>query len=165
MRSEYIAGKLAVLFTFLMLVTFVPAILLLLLQVMFEGSFKFLKTNLFLLPAITVGVAAAGACVVDVHDAGAVVAVEERALRRRSSTPASPSSRRRSTACSTPSPGEHAMAWLSIGDNVAQVVDVIFRLKPRYDTPWQVSLLVILGLVVLSISVLERRVRGVEVVT
>ena len=30
---------------------------------------------------------------------------------------------------------------------------------------WQVSLLVVLGLMVLSFSVLERRVRGVEVVT
>ena len=42
---------------------------------------------------------------------------------------------------------------------------MIFRLPPRYTTPWQVSLIVILGLIVLSISVLERRVRGVEVVT
>ena len=48
---------------------------------------------------------------------------------------------------------------------LTQVVDVIFRLKPRYATPWQVSLLVIIGLVVVSISILERRVRGVEVVT
>src|SRR3990170_6069921 len=54
MRSEYIAGKAAILFGFLMFVTFVPAILLLLLQVMFAGSFEFLKKNLFLFPAITV---------------------------------------------------------------------------------------------------------------
>jgi hypothetical protein len=45
------------------------------------------------------------------------------------------------------------------------VVDVIFRVKPRYDTPWLVCLIVVIGLVVLSISILERRVRGVEVVT
>jgi hypothetical protein len=45
------------------------------------------------------------------------------------------------------------------------VVDVVFRLKPRYATPWEVSLLVIIGLIVISVSVLERRVRGVEVVT
>jgi hypothetical protein len=44
-------------------------------------------------------------------------------------------------------------------------VDVIFRLAPRHQTPWAVSLIVIIGLVVVSISVLERRVRGVEVVT
>ena len=45
MRSEYILGKLAVLFSFLLLVTFVPAILLLLLKVAFDGSFLFLKNN------------------------------------------------------------------------------------------------------------------------
>ena len=61
--------------------------------------------------------------------------------------------------------GSSRVSWISIGANVSQVVDVVFRLKPRYATPWQVSLLVIVGLVVLSISVLERRVRGVEVVT
>ena len=54
MRSEYIAGKLAVLFGFLLLVTFVPAMLLLMLKVIFDGNFTFLKNNLFLLPAITV---------------------------------------------------------------------------------------------------------------
>jgi hypothetical protein len=42
---------------------------------------------------------------------------------------------------------------------------VIFRQTPRYVTPWQVSLIVVLGFVIVSISVLERRVRGVEVVT
>ena len=61
--------------------------------------------------------------------------------------------------------GSSSMAWLSLGDNLAQVIDVIFRVDPRYDTPWLVCLTVVIGLVVLSISILERRVRGVEVVT
>ena len=42
---------------------------------------------------------------------------------------------------------------------------MIFRLPARYATPWQVSLIVIIALVAVSISILERRVRGVEVVT
>src|SRR3954469_17889540 len=54
MRTEYIFGKAAVLFGFLIFVTLVPAILLLILQVLFAGSFEFLKKNLFLFPAITV---------------------------------------------------------------------------------------------------------------
>ena len=54
LRAEYIAGKAAILFTFLMMVTWVPAILLLFVQVMFAGSFAFMKANLFLFPAITV---------------------------------------------------------------------------------------------------------------
>src|SRR5215212_8607680 len=41
MRSEYILGKLAVLFSFLLLITLVPALLLLLLKVLFDGSFLF----------------------------------------------------------------------------------------------------------------------------
>ena len=54
LRSEYIAGKAAVLFFFLMLVTWVPAMLLLLVQVLLAGNFQFLQKNLFLFPAITV---------------------------------------------------------------------------------------------------------------
>jgi hypothetical protein len=61
--------------------------------------------------------------------------------------------------------GSTRISWISIGANLEQVVDVIFRLKPRYATPWPVSLLVIIGLIAVSISILERRVRGVEVVT
>jgi len=163
MRSEYIAGKVAVLFGFLLLVTLVPALLLLLLKVIFDGNFTFLKNNLFLLPAITVasliqvtlaaftmlalsslsksaryvGILYVGITFFTAAIYGALYAIT----------------------------GSSRVSWISIGANVSQVVDVIFRIKPRYATPWQVSALVIVALVVISISVLERRVRGVEVVT
>jgi ABC-type transport system involved in multi-copper enzyme maturation permease subunit len=163
MRSEYIAGKLAVLFGFLLLVTFVPAMLLLMLKVIFDGNFTFLRNNLFLVPAITtasllqvslaaftmlalsslsksaryVGILYVGITFFTAAIYGALYAIT----------------------------GSSRVSWISIGANVSQVVDVIFRLKPRYATPWEVSLLVVIGLVILSISVLERRVRGVEVVT
>ena len=52
-RVEYIAGKLATLVIFLTAVTWVPGILLLLLQMMFAGNLTFLRANLFLFPAIT----------------------------------------------------------------------------------------------------------------
>ncbi len=163
MRSEYIAGKLAVLFSFLLLVTLAPAMLLLMLKVIFDGNFTFLKNNLFLLPAITVssliqvtlasftmlalsslsksaryvGILYVGITFFTSAIYGALYAIT----------------------------GSSRVSWISIGANVSQVVDVIFRLKPRYQTPWEVSALVIVGLIVVSISVLERRVRGVEVVT
>jgi ABC-2 type transport system permease protein len=163
MRSEYIAGKLAVLFVFLTLVTLVPALLLLLLQVMFAGSFAFVQKNLFLFPAITVasmlqvllasftmlalsslsksaryvGILYVGITFFTSAIYGALYAIT----------------------------GSSRVSWISISANLSQVVDVIFRLKPRYLTPWPVSLLVIIGLLVVSTSVLERRVRGVEVVT
>jgi ABC-type transport system involved in multi-copper enzyme maturation permease subunit len=163
MRSEYIAGKIAVLFGFLLLVTLVPALLLLMLKVIFDGNFTFLRNNLFLLPAITVasliqvtlaaftmlalsslsksaryvGILYVGITFFTAAIYGALYAIT----------------------------GSSRVSWISIGANVSQVVDVIFRIKPRYATPWEVSALVIVGLIVLSISVLERRVRGVEVVT
>jgi ABC-type transport system involved in multi-copper enzyme maturation permease subunit len=163
MRTEYIFGKAAILFAFLLFVTLVPALMLLVIQVLFAGSFAFLKKNLFLFPAITVaavlqailatftmlalsslskstryvGILYAGIIFFTAAIYGAMLAIT----------------------------GSTRLSWLSLTANLTQVVDVIFRLKPRYATPWPVSLIVILGLVALSISVLERRVRGVEVVT
>jgi len=163
MRSEYIAGKAAVLFSFLLFVTLVPALFLLVLQVLFAGSFAFLKANLFLFPAIIVAsllqsilatftmlafsslskssryvsILYAGILFFTAAIYGVMYAIT----------------------------GNSSLSWLSLGANLNQVVDVIFRIKPRYATPWPVSLIVIIGLIVLSISVLERRVRGVEVVT
>ena len=57
-----------------------------------------------------------------------------------------------------------ARAWVSITANMEQVTDVIFRRTPRYETPTIVSVLVLLAFVVVSMSVLERRVKGIEVV-
>jgi len=163
MRSEYIVGKLAILFVFLALVTFVPAMLLLWLKVAFDGSFTFLKNNLFLLPAITVG---------------SLIQVALASFTMLALSSLSKSARYVGilyvgiTFFTTAIygalyaiTGSSRVSWISIGANVSQVVDVIFRVKPRYATPWEVSALVIVGLVVLSISILERRVRGVEVVT
>jgi ABC-2 type transport system permease protein len=53
-RVEYIFGKLTILATFLLFVTWLPAVLLLVIQIMFSGSFKFFVDNLFLFPAITI---------------------------------------------------------------------------------------------------------------
>ena len=163
MRSEYIVGKLAILFVFLTMVTFVPAMLLLWLKVAFDGSFLFLKNNLFLIPAITVG---------------SLIQVALASFTMLALSSLSKSARYVGilyvgiTFFTTAIygalyaiTGSSRVSWISIGANVAQVVDVVFRLKPRYATPWEVSLLVIIGLIVISISILERRVRGVEVVT
>ena len=161
--AEYIAGKLAILFLFLVSVTFLPAMTLLLTQAIFAGSLEFVRNNLYLLPAITlfslaqvllasttmlalsslsksaryVGILYAGILFFTAAIYGAMLAIT----------------------------GSTRLSWISLSANLTQVVDVIFRLKPRYATPWPVSLIVIFGLVALSISILERRVRGVEVVT
>ncbi len=163
MRSEYILGKLAVLFSFLLLVTLVPALLLLLLKVLFDGSFTFLRSNLFLIPAITVG-----ALLQVILASFTMLALSSLSKSARYVgilyvgitffTSAIYGALYAIT-------GSSRVSWISIGANLQQVVDVVFRLKPRYATPWQVSMLVIIGLVAVSISILERRVRGVEVVT
>ncbi len=163
MRAEYIAGKAAILFFFLLLVTLVPAILLLLVQVMFAGNFQFLRKNLFLFPAITVA---------------SLLQVMVATFTMLALSSLSKSSRYVSILYTgiiffTAAvygvlygiTGSSAMSWLSPTASISQVVDVIFRIPPRYVTPWQVSLIVVVALVAVSISVLERRVRGVEVVT
>jgi ABC-type transport system involved in multi-copper enzyme maturation permease subunit len=163
MRSEYIIGKLAVLFSFLTLITVVPALLLVLLKVAFDGSFLFLRTNLFVVPAIVVG---------------GLLQVILASFTMLALSSLSKSARyvgilyvgitfftQAIYGALYAITGSSRVSWISIGANLEQVVDVVFRLKPRYATPWQVSLLVIIGLVVLSVSILERRVRGVEVVT
>ena len=170
LRSEYIAGKAAVLFTFLMLVTWLPAILLMFLQVMFAGSFTFLKANLYLFPAITVG---------------AVLQALLATLTMLALSSLSNSSRyvgimyagiifftKALYGAMYAITGNSGWAWMSVSDNLSQVVDVVFRMPakcatcdPRFSMPWTISLLVVLGLMTLAISILERRVRGVEVVT
>ena len=161
-RAEYVWGKLAVLMSLLLMVTWVPAMALLLVQLAFSGSFAFLAANAWLVPAITV---------LSVIQAGTVAA----AMLALSSL--SNSSRfvglmyaflifftdalygvlrvaTRTTAAS----------WISIGNDIQQIGDAIFRLPPRYETPWPISLSVLVALVAAAAVVLERRVRGVEVV-
>ena len=61
--------------------------------------------------------------------------------------------------------GGTGLSWVSFGASLAQMGDVIFRVEPRYDTPWEVSLLAVVLVIALSAWVLARRVRGVEIVT
>jgi ABC-2 type transport system permease protein len=161
-RAEYIFGKLAILMIFLALVTWLPAIVLLIVQISFAGNFTFLSNNLFLFPAITVFsfilvtmVASAMLALSSLSNSSRYVGILYAAVIfftqaiygvvyavTRSS----------------------AMSWISFSANLSQVGDIIFRQTPKYDTPWPVSLLMIVGLIALSGIVLERRVRGVEVV-
>jgi ABC-2 type transport system permease protein len=162
-RADYIAGKMAILITFLLLITWVPGLLLILLQVVFSGSFQFIRANLFLIPAVTLA-------------SLAIVLVASFTMLALSSL--SKSQRYvailyagimiftnavygvlRLVTRST------SVSWVSFTASLDQVCDAIFRLPPRYDTPISVSFIVLVGLLVVSISVLERRVRGVEVVS
>ena len=162
-RVEYIAGKLAILVTLLLLVTWVPAMLLLLVQIMFAGNLEFLRENLFLLPAITVFgflyalvVSFAMLALSSLSTSARFVGVLYVGVLLFTGAFATVMNR---------VTGGTALSWLSFRANLAQLGDVIFRMPPRYDSSWGLSLAVILGVIVVSALVLERRVRGVEVVT
>ncbi len=162
-RVEYIAGQLAILFTLLLLVTWVPAMLLLLVQVMFAGDLEFLRENLFLVPAITVFgmlyalvVSFAMLALSSLSTSARFVGVLYVGVLLFTGALA--------TVMNLVTRGT-ALSWLSFRANLAQLGDVIFRMSPRYESSWGLSLAVILGVIVVSALVLERRVRGVEVVT
>jgi ABC-2 type transport system permease protein len=161
-RLEYVAGKATVLMAFLLFVTWVPALLLLMVQVVLAGSFEFARKNLFLFPAITlfsflqvalatltmlalsslskssrfVGVMYAGIILFT----GAIQGMFWVMTRSSGASLVSPSA------------------------SLNQIGDVIFRTPPRYDLPWVLSLGVVLLVMAASVLILERRVRGIEVV-
>jgi ABC-type transport system involved in multi-copper enzyme maturation permease subunit len=162
-RWEYVAGKLAVLFTFLVFVTFVPAVTLLLVQIGFAGSLTFVRQNLYLVPAITVfslvQVLLASSTMlalsslskssrfVGVMYAGLIFFTAALFNAVRGIT------------------GRTWLAWLSPSDALQQLGDAIFRLPPRFDFPVWAAGVVVALLIGGSALVLERRVRAVEVVS
>lgn len=162
-RWEYVAGKMAVLLTLLIAVTFLPAMMLLLVQIGFAGSFTFVANNIYLLPAITLyslaQVLLASSTMlalsslskssrfVGVMYAGLIFFTGALFQAVRGIT------------------GATWLAWLSPSDALEQLGDAIFRLPLRYDLPLWMAALVVIGLIVGSGVVLERRVRAVEVVS
>jgi ABC-2 type transport system permease protein len=161
-RAEYVFGKLAILMTFLLLVTWVPAIVLLVVQILFAGNFQFFTSNIYLFPAITVfsfiqvvTVASAMLALSSLSNSSRYVGILYAALLFFSQ--ALFGVLRFVT-------GSTSLSWISVPFDLNQVGDAIFRLTPRYETPWTLSLAALMVLVAVSALVLERRVRGVEVI-
>jgi ABC-2 type transport system permease protein len=161
-RLEYIVGKLSVLIAFLLFITWVPAILLLILQVLFAGNFTFLKANAYLFPAITlysfIEVVMVSMCMLALSSLSTnsrFVGILYTALIFFSKAV---------YGVLLAVTGSNSVSWISFGNNLAQLGDAIFRVPLRYETPWIVSLAVVIVLIALSALILERRVRGVEIV-
>jgi ABC-2 type transport system permease protein len=162
-RFEYVAGKLAILFLFLLLVTWAPAISLLIVQIAFAGSFAFVLQHLYLLPAITLF-----SLVQILLAAMTMLALSSMSKSSRFVgimyaglmffTGALFSAMRGIT-------GGTELAWIAPPAALEQLGDVIFRLTPRYDLSPLAALLTVLVLIAASVLILERRVRGVEIVT
>jgi ABC-2 type transport system permease protein len=161
-RAEYILGKMSILATFLLGITWLPAVLLLLLQIAFSGNFAFIKANSSLIASVTLycvltvlvitfGMTALSSLsrssrFVGILFAGLLIFSDAMFNALRFIT------------------GSTAISWVSVQASLDQVGDLIFRQTPRHQTPVGVSLLVLMAVIVISASVLERRVRGVEVV-
>jgi len=162
-RLEYIAGKFAVLAFFLLLVTWLPATMLLVIQVIFAGNLAFLKANLYLLPAILVTT-----CIETI-----VVGLVMLALSSLSKSARFVGIMYAGVFFFTAAlygvvlivTRNTGFSWMSLQANLQNVGDVIFRVPPQYDTPFWATALALALVLGASAWILERRVRGVEVIT
>jgi ABC-2 type transport system permease protein len=161
-RHEYIAGKLATLCAFLIAVTWVPAMMLVALQVLFSGSLDFVASHPRLIPAITITAFlqvtlaamtmlalsslsrsrrfAAMLYALVVIFAGAVDSVLQTAT------------------------GHVGWVLLSPQNTLVVVTDAMFGTGPETDIPVAIALLALGALLATCVLVLERRVRAVDVV-
>ena len=161
-RIEYIAGKLSVLMAFILFITWAPAILLLFVEIGFAGNFTFFLNNIFLVPAITmfalIEALMVSMCILALSSLSTnsrFVGILFTALLFFSD--AVYGVLRGVT-------GGTSISWVAFSNNLAQIGDVIFRVPPRYETPWLVSLGVVMALIAVSAVILDRRIRGVEIV-
>lgn len=171
-RTEYVFGKLAILMSFLLLVTWVPAIVLLIVQILFAGNFTFFQANAYLFPAITVysfveaiTIAAAMVALSSLSKSARFVGILYTGLFFFTTAMWGVLAFALGGLHTRPGQGRPGVSWISLSADLTQVGNAIFRLPPKYDSPVAVSLAVIVLLVVVSGVVLERRVRGVEVIT
>jgi ABC-2 type transport system permease protein len=163
-RTQYAAGKFAILATALALVTWVPAMLLLIVQVLFAGSVAFLRANLYLVPAISL------LSIIQIVVATFVMLALSSMSKSRWFVAVMYAGIAFFTqaifAATRIATGGTAFSWIAIFANLMQVGDVIFRLRPRFaGTPPVVSAVALAIIVAASIAVLSRRIRAVEVVT
>src|SRR5687767_2293583 len=162
-RTQYIAGKAAILMAALAAVTFVPAVLLVMLVPAFAGSMTFLRANTTLIPSILVY------SVVQITLSAFLILALSSLSKSRWFVAILYAGLAFFThavfgVLGAAVPGS-AFSWVSIFANVRQVGDVLFRVPPRHDTHPLISATVIALIIVASAFVLRRRIRAIEVVT
>jgi ABC-2 type transport system permease protein len=159
-RHDYIAGKLATLAAFLITVTWVPAMMLLALQVLFSGSLEFVSSHPRLVPAITITsalqVALASMTMLALSSLSrsrrfaamlyALVTIFAGAVERVLQT----------------ATGAAGWVLLSPQNTLLVVTDALFGIEPEIPVP--IALIAIVTLMGVCVAVLERRVRAVDVV-
>jgi ABC-2 type transport system permease protein len=161
-RLEYIFGKLAILATFLLFVTWLPAVFLLIIQILFSGSFKFFLNNLFLFPAITifsfiqvVAIASAMLALSSLSNSSRYVGVLYTGLIFFSQA---------LYGIVYAITRDSGLGWISPAIALNRIGDAIFRVPARQQLSVLVAGVAVAVLIALSAMILEKRVRGVEVV-
>jgi ABC-2 type transport system permease protein len=159
-RHDYIVGKLATLAAFLTAVTWVPAMMLLMLQVLFSGSLEFVSTHPRLVPAITITAALQVALA-----SMMMLALSSLSRSRRFAAMlyalvtifAGTIERVLQTAT-----GAAGWVLLSPQNTLLVITDALFGIEP--EIPVTIALIAIVTLMAVCVAVLEQRVRGVDVV-
>jgi ABC-2 type transport system permease protein len=161
-RIEYILGKLIPPLAFVLGVTLLPAVVLLILQIVFAGSLTFLSANLFLMPAIVLF-----SLVQALLSAFAIVALSSLSKSRRFVavmyagivffTAAVYQVLRLIT-------NSRRWAVISPGEMLDVIANAIFRTRGEPAVPVFIAVLAIAVIIGLSMLILERRIRAVEVV-
>jgi ABC-2 type transport system permease protein len=162
-RTQYVAGKAAILMGALAAVTFVPAMLLFLLVPAFAGRMTFLLDNLSLFASIS------AYCVIQITLSAFLILALSSLSKSRWFVAILYAGLAFFThavfgVLGAALPGSE-FSWVSIFANVRQVGDVLFRLPPRHDTHPLISASVIVIIIAASALVLRRRIRAIEVVT
>jgi len=161
-RLEYITGKLVPPVIWLLFVTWLPAMLLIVVQIVLSGSFSFVRDNLFLLPAITLA-----AFVRTLLSAFLILALSSLSKSRRfvsvmyAGMVFFTSGMYQSLRAIT---GSRAWAAISPGDMVDVITAWVFRARAQPPLPVPIAVLIVTSLIVVSMVILERRVRAVEIV-
>jgi len=163
LRMEYIGGKLGILVVYLALVTIVPGLLLVLMQVVLSGSFEFVTANPSVVPAVLVA-----SSLRVIVPAATMLALSSLSTSARYAAVLYAGVMLFSAAIYgvlLPVTRSSQTVLLSISGNLEVVTDAIFGQPARHDASVIVAALLLTGLVTVSLAVLERRVRGVEVVS
>ncbi len=162
-RGDYVIGKLGVLVFFLSLPTLVPAVLLYLLAILFQVNLGYFRENLW----VSASVIGYGFAIVFTNG---LVMLALSSLSKSSRFAGISfaavfffgqiiygilSTLLRTT----------AVAWVSLGNNLSQVGDLLFMHPGRYQCPTWISALILAAVMAGSAWVVHSRVRAVEVVS
>lgn len=162
-RTEYVLGKLGVLLAVLAGITLVPGLLLLVLEALFSGSLAMVRESPTIVLAILIsGLLTTGVAAVSMLALSALTDSARSAAISFAGAIFFTNAVARVLGAVMDS---SAFAWVSVTANLDRVADALFDLPVRQDVPLGVAIAVLTVVVGLSILVIERRVRPVEVVS